>query len=107
MVQVSEMTRQCIDISAECANTCAQTIAYCLQQGGRHAEPSHIKLLLDCAEICRTCADFTARDSDFTSRICGFCAEVCQRCADDCASFSGDAQMQACADICRRCAELR
>jgi hypothetical protein len=84
---------------------CLLTIPYCLQHGGQHAEAAHIRLLLDCAEICQTSANFMLRGSDLHSRICAVCAEICDRCAQDCERFEGDQQMQACAQACHRCAE--
>ena len=70
-----------------------------------HAEPAHIRLLSDCAEICQTSANFMLRGSELHSRTCGVCAEVCERCATECDRMGDDAQMKVCADMCRRCAE--
>jgi hypothetical protein len=72
--------------------------------GGEYAQPNHIRLLLDCAEICQTNANFMLRGSDLHGLICATCAEVCDRCAGDCDRFD-DAQMKRCAETCRRCAE--
>jgi len=80
-------------------------VTYCLQKGGNHTEASHIRLLLDCAEICETSANFMLRTSELHTRTCGTCAEVCERCAQNCDRFGDDAQMKACTDMCRRCAE--
>ena len=96
---------QCIDNCRQCHETCLRTISYCLQQGGKHAEPSHIRLMLDCAQICATSADFMIRGSDLHRLTCGACAEVCDRCAEDCARMSDDETMRRCADVCRRCAD--
>jgi hypothetical protein len=73
--------------------------------GGRHAESAHIRLMLDCAEICQTSANFMLRGSELHSRTCGVCAEVCERCARDCEQLGDDAHMRACAEACRRCAD--
>jgi len=73
--------------------------------GGQHAEPQHIGLLLDCAEICQTSANFMLRGSDRHMRTCAVCAEVCEQCAQDCERMGDDAQMRACAEVCRRCAD--
>jgi hypothetical protein len=96
---------ECIENCTECHNICVETAAYCLGQGGRHAETAHIRLLLDCVQICATSADFMLRGSPFHPKTCGVCAEVCQRCAEDCETFGDDAQMRACAEVCRRCAD--
>jgi hypothetical protein len=79
-------------------------VAHCLEKGGRHAEPQHIRLLLDCAEICQTSANFMVRGSDLHAATCRACAEVCERCADDCERMADDEMMRRCAEICRRCA---
>jgi hypothetical protein len=96
----------CIGNCQECHEICLRTVSHCLQKGGRHAEASHIRLLLDCAEICQTSANFMIRLSELHPVTCGACAEVCRRCAEDCERMAdGDAVMGRCAEICRRCAE--
>jgi hypothetical protein len=96
--------RRCIELCTECHNVCVETLARCLQHGGEHAEPAHVRLMLDCAEICQTSANFMLRGSELHGRTCGVCADVCERCARDCAGFAEEF-MQRCADACRRCAE--
>lgn len=100
----SHHMQQCIDDCLECHSICLETVTHCLQMGGKHAEPRHIRLLLDCAEICQTSANFMLRGSDLHGHTCRVCAEVCTACAKDCERFSDDAQMMACAEMCRRCA---
>ncbi|HCF26386.1 MAG TPA: ferredoxin [Cyanobacteria bacterium UBA11049] len=102
---VSEEMQQCIQNCLDCHSICLNTVTYCLQKGGHHAEAAHIRLLTDCAQICGTSADFMLRGSDLHAPICGACAEVCQACADECEKMGDDGQMKACADMCRRCAE--
>lgn len=97
--------QECIENCTECHRVCLETALWCLQQGGDHATPSHIKLLLDCAEICQTSANFMMRGSDFHSRTCGVCAEICARCADDCERMGEGELMRQCVEACRRCAE--
>ena len=82
--------RACIQECQNCHNVCTETIAHCLEMGGDHAEPNHIRLLLDCAEICQTSANFMLRMSEFHGQTCGVCAEVCERCAEDCERFGDD-----------------
>lgn len=88
-----------------CAQVCEQLISHCLSMGGAHAAEKHIRLLIDCANICSTSARFIVRGSDFYSRICSVCAEVCLECAEDCERFGDDEMMKNCAEVCRRCAE--
>ena len=70
-----------------CHDICTETVNHCPQMGGDHAEPSHIRLLLDDAEICQTSANFMLHMSEFHGQICGVCADVCQRCAEGCGTI--------------------
>jgi hypothetical protein len=97
--------QECLENCQECHAICTTTAQHCLSMGGKHAEPAHIRLLLDCAQICQTSADFMLRGSDLHPMTCGTCAEVCTRCAESCERIGkDDAHMQKCADMCRRCA---
>ncbi|MDQ3712092.1 MAG: four-helix bundle copper-binding protein [Acidobacteriota bacterium] len=96
----------CIDNCQSCHEVCLETIAHCLEMGGEHASPAHIKLLQDCVQICQTSADFMIRGSDFHAQTCGVCADICDACAKECESMANGADfMQRCADACRKCAE--
>lgn len=98
--------QDCIKNCQECHAVCMETVQHCLEMGGKHAQPDHIRLLLDCAQICQTSADFMLRGSPLHGRTCGLCAEICTQCADDCEKLAqGDSMMTKCAEICRRCAE--
>jgi hypothetical protein len=102
---ISDDMRRCIQHCLDCHSICLETVAYCLQHGGKHAEAGHIRLLLDCAGICQTSANCMLRGSELHGRTCDVCAEVCERCARDCEQFGDDAMMRECAERCRRCAE--
>jgi len=102
---VSERMQECIDNCSDCHAACLETVVYCLEQGGEHAREAHIRLLLDCAEICQTSANFMLRKSPLHGMTCATCAEVCERCARDCERFPDDQQMAACASMCRKCAD--
>lgn len=98
--------RLCIDECLDCYTTCEVTAAHCLHLGGKHTDASHIRLLADCAEICRTAADFMLRGSELHARVCAVCAEVCRRCAEECERVDPDDQMmRECAAQCRSCAD--
>lgn len=100
-----EMQR-CIQSCVSCHEICEQMVGHCLEMGGEHAAPDHIRLLRDCAQICQVSAAFMLRGSEFHMRTCGACAEICQACAQDCERMAGDDEMmRMCAEICRRCAE--
>ena len=102
---VGEEMRDCIEDCKTCHDVCLATVTHCLEMGGDHAEASHIRLLLDCAQICETSADFMLRSSELHGETCRACAAICKRCAEDCERFLEDEIMRACADACRRCAE--
>lgn len=105
MPHVSASMQQCIDECQNCQAICVQTVEHCLTKGGKHAEPSHIRTLLDCAEICQTSANFMLRGSELHVEVCGTCAEVCESCAESCDRLADADFMKQCADACRRCAE--
>ena len=102
---MSEPMLVCIQNCQDCYRACLQTLGYCMEMGGRHAEPEHLGLMMDCADICHTAANFMIRESELHAHVCLACAEVCQRCADDCERMADDLRMKACADTCRHCAE--
>lgn len=95
----------CIEICRACAKSCLEMVDHCLKKGGEHADPNHIRLLLDCADACETSAAFMMRKSDLHGLFCRACAEVCRRCAEDCRRFQDDETMRQCAELCDRCSE--
>ena len=103
--QKSPEMENCIQACLDCYRICTETVAYCLQMGGKHAEVKHIQVLLACAEICRTSANFLLLGTDLHTQTCAACAAVCVQCAESCERMADDAQMSTCAEICRRCAE--
>lgn len=52
MSQMDQQMQECIQNCINCAAVGAQTLSHCLQMGGKHAEASHIKVLIDCTGIC-------------------------------------------------------
>lgn len=125
--QAQPTMQECIDNCTRCHNVCLETFNYCLWLGGRYIESVHLRLLLDCAEICQTSANFMLRGSDLHRETCGACAVVCENCAKDCERYavpgegsgapmsrhSGvphvskenvDEQMKYCAEVCKQCA---
>ncbi len=95
----------CIQQCTECHRVCVETLQHCLEQGGHHVEPAHVREMLDCAQICAVSADFMSRGSDTHIDVCGVCAHVCQRCAESCEKVNDSAEMQRCIDACRACAQ--
>jgi hypothetical protein len=104
-IEVTSEMRECIQYCYDCSAICQETITHCLKMGGEHAEVSHIRTMMDCAEICQTSANYLLRGSDLHPRTCAVCAEACERCAQSCEQFPEDEMMQQCAQICRTTAE--
>lgn len=97
--------KKCIQLCRDCQAMCTQTIAHCLKLGGRHAAPDHIRLLVDCAQMCATATDYMLRESPFHDRICRLCSDLCKQCGKDCEQVAGDDQMlKQCIEMCRKCA---
>lgn len=95
--------QQCIENCQKCHAVCLQMAAtHCLEAGGKHTEPAHFRLMMDCAQICQTSADFMLRGSDHHAHVCAECADVCEDCAKSCEAIGG---MDECVAACRKCAE--
>ena len=94
--------KACIENCLNCYQACLGTaMTHCLEMGGKHTQPKHFRLMMACAEICRTSAHFMLIGSEHHRHVCRECAEICRDCADDCERI-GD--MQECVEACRRCA---
>ena len=95
--------QQCIEECLNCHRVCLQeAMNHCLEAGGQHTEPTHFRLMINCAEICQTSANFMLSSSPHHAKVCGVCAEICTACAESCAAIP---DMEMCAQTCRRCAE--
>lgn len=103
---LEDASRRCVQAAADCHQFCIETIVYCRQRGGIYAEPVHLRILLDCAEICQTTTDLMLRGSDLSMALCHLCADAAERCAFSCDQFAGERQTRACAEASRRCALL-
>lgn len=92
----------CIRACLACYRTCLETATgHCLDAGGRHVEPAHMRLMLSCAEVCRASAALMLGQSAHHHLQCGVCAEVCRACAQSCREV-GD--MDDCVAACEACA---
>lgn len=95
--------RAAVEVANRCRDVCLGTaVNYCLDKGGDHAQQAHIRLMLDCAEICGTASSFMLVDSPYHRDLCAVCSEICSACAEDCEHMEG---MEACVQACRDCAE--
>ena len=93
----------CIQDCLACLHSCQQTaLNHCLPLGGKHVEPNHFRLMLDCATACQTAATLMMNGSPYHGQYCALCAELCRACASSCEAV-GD--MDDCVAACTRCAE--
>src|SRR5687767_13044652 len=98
----SEM-QGCINACSYCHQICIRmAMNHCLELGGKHTAPEHLKLMINCAEICQTCVNFMLSNSPFHHIICQACAKICKACANDCEQI-GD--MDECIKACQQCAQ--
>lgn len=105
MPRLSEAMQLCIRDCQASDLACSACLAHCLEQGGPYAQAAHVRLLIDCAAMCRLSADFMARGSSFHQRQCSLCEDVCVACAESCEGMPDDPVMAECAALCRRCAD--
>ena len=103
MAQMNSEMQKCTDECLRCYSVClSMAMNHCLEVGGEHVAPQHFRLMMACAEICRTAAHFMLIGSRHHKHTCAECAEICEECARDCERLDG---MQECVEACRRCAE--
>lgn len=103
MHKMSAEMQACIDTCLKCYATCtSMAMNHCLELGGKHTEPEHFRLMMACAEICRTSAHFMLIGTPDHRRTCAACAEICRACAEDCENIGG---MDECVAACRACAK--
>lgn len=103
MNQLSRQTQDAIKALQHCHAMChSMAMTHCLEKGGEHASPQHLRLMLDCAATCAFTADALGRKSQFHTLFAALCAEVCATCGEDCDAI-GD--MEPCVEACRDCAK--
>lgn len=110
MLLTMERTRDrsilsCIDECVSCHQACMETILYCYELGGSHAEPARMRLLYDCAQMCSALQDSATLNCPSAVPLSMVTGQVCRLCAASCETFVGDRPMEKCAEVCRRCGE--
>ena len=102
MNNFSEHTKAAMEDLLRCHNLClSMVMTHCLEMGGEHARPQHVRLMMDCAEACAFTARLLAHKSQFHTVAAGLCADICETCAEDCANLGN---MELCVAACRDCA---
>ena len=98
----SQQVENAIQALTHCHAMChAMAMTHCLEVGGEHARPQHLRLMQDCAAICAFTADALGRKSQFHVPFAVVCAQVCETCAESCAGLDG---MDDCVKACLACA---
>ncbi len=101
--QSDHAMQACIDACSNCHQICLQTaMNHSLETGGKHVKAKHLRLMMNCAEICQTSANFQLTGSHFLPRLHQLCAEICDACATECSEI-GD--MEDCVKACQTCAD--
>jgi len=65
----NQRNKNLINVCVNCEKVCKETIMHCLNHGGRHADPKHIGLMNDCANICRASAELMILTSPIGSSV--------------------------------------
>jgi hypothetical protein len=98
---LSAETMACIEQCRFCELVClGMATGHCLEKGGRHSEPEHLRTMLICARICGTAAEAMSTGSPLHRRICALCADICDACIASCRDLDG---MADCIEACRGC----
>lgn len=93
----------CIDDCLRCYRTCLDAVAICsLAREGAGRESGHVRLMMACAELCRTAAHLMLLRSPHHVRVCEQCATVCAECAKECERVGG---LEECVEACEFCAD--
>lgn len=67
---MSPEMKACIDKSLACYKERLSTaMNHCLELGGENIKPSHLRLMMACAEICRTSAHFMLMNSEHHKHV--------------------------------------
>jgi hypothetical protein len=103
---ISPQMRECIESTSECYTVCAETLNYSLDGGRSLADELHLRLLIDCCEVCQTTQNTLLRSSDLGMMLAAVCVEACEKVAESCRRVDGsDEKLTACAEVCDRTAD--
>ncbi|WFU28548.1 four-helix bundle copper-binding protein [Bradyrhizobium sp. CB1717] len=93
MIAARSPVHHALGTASRTSRSCLGTaMNHCLETGGKHVEPNHFRLMMACAEMCRTAAHFMLINTPHHRHTCGECAEICSECVAMCRS---------CAQSCR------
>ena len=108
MPTLTQEMKSCTEACQRCYAICLQTaMHHCLEAGGKHTEPQHFRLMMACAEICRTSAALMLIGSPSHLMQCDLCAKICEECATDCERIGGmDDRVKACRACAKECRQM-
>ena len=95
---------QTVEDCRACAVTCDETLATCLELGGRFADQDLLGVLQDAAGLSRLCAELLERESPAAGALCVLCADACTDCADACMEVLDEPQLLRCLAMARAAA---
>ena len=105
-VGISPQVRACIDAASDCYTACTETLTYSLDSGSEVFDQRHLRLLIDCCEVCQTTQNILLRASELSVMLSAVCAEACEKVAAHCRYLdSSDEQLAACAEVCDHTAD--
>ncbi|HEY1015252.1 MAG TPA: hypothetical protein VGE07_21280 [Herpetosiphonaceae bacterium] len=94
----------CIDACLDCHAVCMDAALRCLQADPA-ADAGLVRMLLDCAELCRTNAELMRADDDLLEETCMACGILYEHFARECDLLAGDPVLRRCAEAIRACVE--
>lgn len=98
---LSAETTACIEHCRQCELACLNmATGHCLEKGGRHVEPDHLRTMIVCARVCALAAEVMTTGSALHRQVCAVCADICDACISSCRDLD---DMQACIHACQRC----
>ena len=103
---ISPEMRQCIDATSVCYTACAETLHYSLDAGVGFSDVRHLRLLIDCCEVCQTAQNALLRASELGVMLAVVCVEACEKAAESCRLIDpSNEHLATCAEVCDRTAE--
>lgn len=100
-VSVTPHMSACIELCRRCQQVCLNmATGHCLEKGGAHVAPEHLRTMLACAELCGTAAYVMTTGSPLHRQVCRVCAEACEACISSCRALD---EMEECIFACERC----
>lgn len=88
----------------ECALTCEECEAACLNEENITLLARCIELDRDCADICLQASRLVQRDSEISEEYLMVCEKICRMCAEECNKHNYD-HTKMCAEACLSCAD--